>query len=189
MDHVDNASVASESIFEVQTNTEICANFRTYVDFAYQHLLPFSKAEATAIRLLLKLRKTKASLDTYESVMDWHLRETRKLQNWQSLADSEDCISREKMFKRLKKRYNINDQNFLQVKPHILPHSHNKINIALNDAQFVLQSLLTDPCILDEDYMFFNNDPFAPPPEEVTSDKRPKHGSILSTYLCQIGAK
>ena len=156
---------------EAQINTEIRANFRTYVSFAYEHLLPFSRAEATAIRLLLKLRKTKASLQTYESIMEWHLRETQKLQNWQSLADCEDYISREKMFKSLKKRYNIDDEKFLQVKPHILPHSRTKVNIVLNDAQCVLQSLLTDPRISDEDYIFFNNDPFQPPPEEVTSIK------------------
>ena len=41
----------------------------------------------------------------------------------------------------------------------------------LNDAQCVLQSLLTDPRISDEDYIFFNNDPFQPPPEEVTAIK------------------
>ena len=37
----------------------------------------------------------------------------------------------------------------------------------VNDAQAVLQSLLTDPRICDQDYIFFDNDPFAPPPEEV----------------------
>ena len=183
VDFDDNTSEASLSPDEAQINTEIRAIFRTYVSFACKHLLPFSRAEATAMRLLLKLRKTKASLQTYESIMEWHLTETQKLQNWQSLADCEDHISREKMFKSLKKRYNIDDEKFLQVKPHILPHSRTKVNIVLNDAQCVLQSLLMDPRISDEDYIFFNNDPFQPPPEEVTAIKDLNTGqSYRQTY-------
>ena len=70
VDFDDNTSEASVSPDEAQINTEIRANFRTYVSFACKHLLPFSRAEATAIRLLLKLRKTKALLQTYESIME-----------------------------------------------------------------------------------------------------------------------
>ena len=167
----DNISEASFATIEGNFNQTICANFRTYIDYAYQHLLPFTHAEASAIRLLIRLRQTKASLQTYESVMEWHLKETGRLQNWQSLADSEEYISREKLFKQLKKRYNIKDENFLQIKPLILPHSRTKVNIVINDAQYVLQSLLSDPRIRDEDYLFFDDDPFAPPPEEVTEIK------------------
>ena len=70
----DNILEASFSTIDGNFNHTICANFRTYIDYAYQHLLPFTHAEASAIRLLIRLRQTKASLQTYESVMEWHLK-------------------------------------------------------------------------------------------------------------------
>ena len=66
----DNASETPITKYEAQFNTEIRANFRTHVSYAYQHLLPFTNAESCAIRLLLRLRKTKASLKTYECIME-----------------------------------------------------------------------------------------------------------------------
>ena len=36
-----------------------------------------------------------------------------------------------------------------------------------NDAKALMVSLLTDPKIKDEDYMFFGDDPLAPPPDNL----------------------
>ena len=38
--------------------------------------------------------------------------------------------------------------------------------IVWNDAKAVIISLLTDPRIRDEDYLFWNNDPFSVPPDQ-----------------------
>ena len=34
------------------------------------------------------------------------------------------------------------------------------------DAQDCIVALLTDPCFEDKDYLFFNDDPLCPPPEQ-----------------------
>ena len=41
------------------------------------------------------------------------------------------------------------------------------MDVEWHDAQDCIVSLLTDPCFLDEDYLFFNNDLFAAPPEDL----------------------
>jgi hypothetical protein len=46
-----------------------------------QHFLPLQGRYMAAIELLFILHKTKASLDTYESMMRWHFETTRKLKN------------------------------------------------------------------------------------------------------------
>ena len=53
------------------------------------------------------------------------------------------------------------------VKELTLPHSKAKVRIVFNDIRSLIQSLLTDPRIRDEDYMFFDDDPFAPPPDDL----------------------
>ena len=63
----------------------------------------------------------------------------------------------------LKERYNYDETKWNMVKEITLLHSRARAKIVCNDAQAVLESLLTDPRIRDEDYCFFNNDPFAPP--------------------------
>ena len=121
LDLEDQESVDSVAPCDTQTNHEICTHSRTYVAFANQRLLPFSRTEATALRLLFKLGQTKASLNTYESIMEWHLRETKKLQNWQSLADSEDYISQEKLFRWLKKGTTLITKTFFKLGPTFCP--------------------------------------------------------------------
>jgi len=48
-----------------------------------------------------------------------------------------------------------------------LPSSAATVKIILHDAMASFESLLTDPRIKDEDYLFFDNDPFAPPPSHI----------------------
>ena len=54
-----------------------------------------------------------------------------------------------------------------QLSSTTLPSSKAKVNIVWNDAQAVLQNLLTDPRIRDHDYLFFDDDPLAPPPDDL----------------------
>ena len=72
--------------------------FKKYVKFVEDHTLPLTQIEATAIKIMTKLIRKKAPLDTYDEVMDWHLRESGLLKPWQSVGDSPHFITRQKLF-------------------------------------------------------------------------------------------
>jgi hypothetical protein len=55
---------------------QLLENFRTYSDHAQQHFIPFTNHQQILYQLMTTLRTTKASLDTYEDVMEWHLMTT-----------------------------------------------------------------------------------------------------------------
>lgn len=57
---------------------------------------------------------------------------------------------------------------FPKVATIALPFSKSRAKIPYREASDCLVSLLTDPRIQDEDYMFFDDDPFAAPPENIT---------------------
>jgi len=151
-----------------QPNEVIQGNFQTYCDRADHHFLEFlTKKQVTAIKLLAVLRQTKASLDTYEAVMMWHLLESGHLEDHQTLGDTQAYLSRKLLFKFLGVRYNFDSTKWNIPREITLPSSRAKARIILNDAQAAMQSLLTDPRIRDEDYLFFDDDPFAPPPADL----------------------
>ena len=56
------------------------------------------------------------------------------------------------------------------IKELVLPSSRARAKIVKNDTKAMIQSLLTDPRILDEDYLFFNDDPRSSPPCEKDLD-------------------
>jgi hypothetical protein len=148
----------------------IRANFRNYVEQYDQNFLPYlTKNEQTALQLLLILRKTKASLGTYEDVMRWHLLHSGKIAEHQSSSDYRGYISRKRIFAQLKERYNFDDDKYNIVKEITLPSSKAKAKIVLNDAEAAIQSLLTDPRIHDSDYLFWGNDPFSAPPANINT--------------------
>lgn len=146
----------------------IQANYNEYRrNFGRVFMEEFTANEAKAIKLMNTLRQTKASLDTYEAVMKWHVQETGEIQEHEGLGASKSYISRKSLFKFLRKRYNIHPNSYNVVREITLPSSKAKARIVLHDARAVIQSLLTDPRIRDEDYLFFNNDPFSPPPADL----------------------
>ena len=55
---------------------DILGNFHAYCEDAKNNLIPFTKLEQTAIELMSTLQKSKASLDTYNDIMEWHLKTT-----------------------------------------------------------------------------------------------------------------
>ena len=131
----------------LEVNLEIWRNFHEYVEFAQNHLIPFTNSEKIAIDLLIRLRRTKASLRTYEEMMDWHLRATGMLQNQQSVTDCSAYLSRNQVINRLKKRYNMSDDKYGIKKNITLSYSKTKVTIIMNDVQAALESMLTDPRI------------------------------------------
>ena len=81
--------------------------FEGYMRNAQEHALSFTKKQRRAVRLLIRLRKTKASLATCEDLMQWYFVETGQLREGQKVAKCSEYITREKVFKMLKIRYNV----------------------------------------------------------------------------------
>jgi len=137
---------------------EALQQFKDYVANCRDHCRPLSYYERSSIKLMHLLRRKGASLDTYDDVMKWHLEA-----NGDENPDA--FISRHNLIKMLGKRYNI-PRTYLKERSLVLPSSGAKVNLIYHDARDIVVSLLTDPRFSDDDFLHFNNDPLAPPPEE-----------------------
>jgi len=116
-----------------------------------------------AITLLQTLRRTKASLDTYEATMRWKLESQGLLHPGESLAKSPHCTSREQVYKKLKERCN-RLHGFGVETEIVLPGSKSRATLITSELHVVMQQLPIDPRVLPEHYLFNDkNDPFAPP--------------------------
>ena len=102
--------------------------------------------------------------------MHWHFTMVGQIHEAQNVRQSSEFIAREKLFNRLQKRYNY-DKFYRQVIQITLPHSKAKAKIVWNDAQAVMTSLLTDPQITDNDYLFFKIAHYLPHQHVLTSSK------------------
>ena len=141
-------------------------NFKNYCTEALE-FRPFTRKERTAIELLQELRKTKASLSTYKAVMGWHLKASGAIHHAKDVGKSAAYLAPEKIYKFLRARYNM-EHGYNIVKEIILSSSKAKAKVVYSEAHMVLQSLLSDPRIRDEDYLFFDpEDPFSPPPAHL----------------------
>ena len=147
-------------------NTQILAEFRSYCDQHHDNYLRLTREERCGIRLMDCLRR-KAPLNAYTDVMEWHLKETGVIQEHESLGDAERYQHRKTLLKNLLPRYNLTNMMPKEKKVR-LPSSKAVVTIPYRDAADCLVSLLTDPRFEDEDYLFFQDDPLAPPPEQVT---------------------
>ena len=138
-------------------------NNRDYAQRANNFVPLDAKKTLTAIKLLHVLRHTKASLDTYEEMMRWHLVSQNLLHPRDSLAKSPHFVSRDHLYKYLKKRYNRHE-GFGIEEQIVLPGSKARATMITNETAMVIQQLLIDPRVRPEDYLFNDkNDPFAPP--------------------------
>ena len=142
-------------------------NFKDYAQRANDFVPLDAKKTLTAIKLLHVLRHTKASLDTYEEMMRWHLVSQNLLHPRDSLAKSPHFVSRDHLYKYLKKRYNRHE-GFGIEEQIVLPGSKARATMITNETVMVIQQLLIDPRVRPEDYLFNDkNDPFAPPPADL----------------------
>ena len=138
--------------------------FRAYTVNALKHFCDFLPEEVTAIKCMhTLLRKTRAPLLTYEDIMEWHLKERKKI----ALHETHVNLTRQTVFDKLRQQYNMNPQYFNIVKRITLPSSKSTVNIICNHAGALVRSLLTDPWIKNKDYLFFDNTPFQPPPPKL----------------------
>ena len=131
-------------------------NFRAYVAKMRDHEVEFTRYEESSVELMHLLMRKGASLDTYNEVMRWHLRQSEN-------DNPAAFISRERLIKRLRARYNV-AKDFLKEEKIIVPSTGSKLNITYSDARDCVVSLLTDPRFHDNDFLHFGDDPLAPPP-------------------------
>ena len=148
------------------TTTDMEAMLKDWIEYERraQGFAPFDKRQKHAIELLTILRETKASLDTCERIMTWHMRCNGDIHPNEKASDSVHNVSRDKLLELLKKRYN-RDKGYGLVTIIVLPSTKVRAKMVLNSPQKIMQALLTRPEIRSKHYLFHDNDPFAPPPE------------------------
>ena len=149
--------------------------FREYVAEAKESFAPLTKEEVSGIKLMDLLRKKKATLDTYDEVMRWHLVENEVLMEHQGLGEACGYLSREVLLKRLAKRYNMVGKE-PTTSTFYLPSCGTKVSLVRHNFCDLVHSLLTDPRLCDDDFLWNNpDDPLASPP------KNPSYISDLNT--------
>ena len=149
--------------------------FKAYIKQNRDHTIPFDRHEVAAIELLDVLIKKKASLDTYDAIMEW------RLNNWPKNVPPPRRVNRDTLLAKLATRYNMptkvvrtptglekHEIELVKKKTIVLPSSNAKVDIIYNDVRDLMVSLLTDPRLTDDDFLHFDNDPLAPPPENQT---------------------
>ena len=156
--------------------------FTKYVKHSYQNYNDFNEVEMDAVKIMHKLIKKKATLDTYDDVVEWHLRSSKLLLPHEPLGTSKLFIRREKLMKKLKIRYNM-DKKYAVPHPIVLPHTSAKVTVWKKLARDNVMSLLTDPRWKDEDWLYFDEDPFARPPNNYPFVEDLNTGeAYLATY-------
>ena len=164
---VDIEHGAEEDEFHFEVNPVPLQDFKDYVMHARQHFVQLDRYEVAAIKLMDTLRRKKATLDTYDAIMEWHFKQTGVLHEQEKLGDTKDYLSRKVLIPKLAARYHKDPKMLLQIKDMVLPSSRSKVRIVWHDARDCVVSLLTDPRLQDKDYLFFDDDPFAPPPDDL----------------------
>jgi len=168
-----------------QPTTIIVRDFKNYVRDAVDCFEDFTKKERNAIELLFCLRKTKASLGTYEEIQKWHLSILRRLGIRGNFSNKSGFTKRASLYQMLYQRYNMFDDCVNIIKEITLPHSRALARIVTNDVKWCLQSLLSDPRIVDEDYLFHNDNPLSPPPDKVDVIKDINTGDAYLKSYCK----
>jgi hypothetical protein len=134
-------------------------DFKQYVAEIVQHHKEMNIHQCRSVRLMHLLRRKGATLDTYDATMKWHLEESGD-------KNPHHFISRYKLIKFLKERYGI-PKDFTKQKEITLPSSGARVNVIYFEAKYLVRSLLTDPRFGDDDWLHFNDDPLAPPPDDL----------------------
>ena len=148
----------------IAPDTWIRDQFMDYCKHARQHFMPFSPEEVRTIRLLHLLKEKNAPMNAYEDLMLWHLRHANKIREHETLEDYRGYIGRKAIIKKLIKRYNFENKMPYQRLVR-LPVSGTLVKMTLHNAKATIQRLLTDPRIKAQDYLFFDGNPLAGPPE------------------------
>ena len=141
---------------EMDPNTTIREQFIRYVASAQQNYVHLPPEVVAGVELMSILNKEGAPLTAYDKIMEWHAA---------NLATGHHKVTKDNLMSRLRERYHMKDTQPYPVKT-VLPHSKVVLNVPCHDAGAMLRDLLTDPRIMEEDYLFFNDNPECPPPPD-----------------------
>ena len=112
------------------------------------------------------LREGKMPLNGYKGVMDWHVAANKRNPAFREGGVSPAFVTPKAVYKHLFRRYNM--ENMVNHSFTItLPYSGAFAKIVSNDLGWCIQSMLTDPSIDDDDYLFHDNNPFQAPPADL----------------------
>ena len=138
-----------------EPDKSIRRGFADYVSHASSNYVSMHPELRAAVELMKMLDDSGCSVALYDKIMDWHMQNLR----------AREKITSKKLHDRLVERYNLGDT--LPKERRIkLPHSKLVTKIPCHDAAAMVRCMLTDPCLTDNDYLFFNDNPLeAPPPE------------------------
>jgi hypothetical protein len=170
-DDVEAESISEEEKDERENMPNQDSKRKTYFDFQeYARKrkddgIGFSKEQRACASLMHLLLRKKASLDTYEEVMRWHLEQRGLWKGDESLGNSPHFVTREKLLNDLRERFHMGHQYAKPTKV-FLPHAQLQVSVWRKEARDIVLSLLTDPRWSDEDWLYFEDDPFAPPPDD-----------------------
>ena len=165
-DDTEEAVLDQDHAPPIEPNRTMRDNFRAYCETHKHDFLNLSKQDKTQIRLLSILKDKKTHMNAYGDVLEWHLKEKGVLQENDRLGDAHGYQGRKTLLARLSTRYNLDAMKIKKEKIR-LPSSKAVVTIPCCDAKDCIVSLLTDPRMRDEDYLFFDDDPMAPPPDKI----------------------
>jgi len=146
-------SVAKEDDF--QKTDSILDEFEKFCQTSQHDRCELSEHLVAGVKLLRMLSKKRVPFSLYQDIFAWH-KEHIKCTKF---------VPKENLLNMLNNRYNM-ENNKPKEKMLELPKSKARISLVYHDAKQQVVSLLTDPRICDDDYLFHNDDPFAAPPEE-----------------------
>ena len=126
-----------------------------YVERSKQDHVELQPEFKAAIELMHLLNLAGASLTLYEKLFDWHI----------EYLGATKKVEEKTLLNRLRKCYNMEATMPYEVKCE-LPVSGVTLKVPCHDAGAMFCDLLTEPKIQEDDYLFFDDNPAAPPPEE-----------------------
>jgi len=150
----------------IEPNRTMRDNFRAFCEEHKHDFLNLSAEEKTEIRLLSILKDKKTQMNAFGDVLEWHLKEQGVLNEDEKLGDAHGYLGRKTLLASLSTRYNLDAMKIRNEKIR-LPSSKAVVTIPCRDAADCIVSLLTDPRMQDEDYLFFDDDPMARPPDKI----------------------
>jgi hypothetical protein len=92
---------------------ECFERFKAYVAYSARNRIELTDMEKSSVRLMHKLIKKKAPLDTYDDVMEWHLQETGQC--------SSLFVSRQQLMQKLRERYHMTSQYAVPCMVYVQP--------------------------------------------------------------------
>ena len=140
---------------EPEPITELLTSFKEYTEDCRKNRYTLTPDIEAGVSLMRILTAKRVPLNVYDAIFKWH---TENLK-------ATHFVPRKKLMTKLSKRYNM-ERCRPYVKKLELPFSKSRIDLVCHDMGSQIQSLLTDPRISDDDYLFFDDNPFAPPPDE-----------------------